>query len=123
MRIVLSVLAVVVSVSAVACGDKSLGTTTPTSQPFSDPLWTMVVSPASVTMPVGDSVQLHTTVNTKVGLAVTDSIIWATPDTAVAEVSATGVVRARAKGSAVIIATDARIPAAQGAAEVVVNTK
>jgi hypothetical protein len=66
----------------------------------------VVVAPSSASMPIGASTQLTATPRDATGNALTDRVVtWASDDSAVATVSATGLVAAVALGSAMITAT------------------
>jgi uncharacterized protein YjdB len=76
---------------------------TPPSPP---PVARVSVAPATVSLLPGDSTQVNVTVSDTAGNALTDrAVTWSSSNTAIATVSATGVVRSIAQGSAVITAT------------------
>ncbi len=102
-RIVIIIAALVATVWSTACGD---GVTTPPSTDPPRPT-TITVSPATVQLTgVGATVQLTAEVRDQNGQAMADtSVTWASSSTAVAAVSAAGLVTAAANGTATITAT------------------
>lgn len=118
-----SLLALVGLALAAGCADKVGTAVPPTTLAHSHPLRTMTVSPASAIIFMADTVRLHATVDTTAGLSRADSIGWTSSDTIIARVDASGLVRGLAKGTVTIIATDVRVPAAQGASAITVVSK
>ena len=115
---------------ATACGDESIGPSPPPSVPPSQPRPTSVsVSPPSTTLAsLGATVQLSVEVRDQNGQVMAGaSVSWATGDTAVASVDATGLVTAASNGTATVTATagtvsgDAVVTVMQSAGSVVVS--
>jgi hypothetical protein len=101
-----------------ACGDKiSTGTQTSTTPPAAV-VHSVTVTPASVSLSIGQNVTLVAQVNADAGLART--VTWASTNAAVATVSSAGVVQAVASGTAVITATSTADPTVAGAASIIV---
>ena len=95
-----------------ACGTDKLGTAV-------QPVASVTVSPAAATLAPGASVQLTAVATGASGATLpTPSFTWSTSDTAVAKVSASGLVSGIALGSATITATTEQ---RSGGADITVN--
>ncbi|MDE3128078.1 MAG: Ig-like domain-containing protein, partial [Gemmatimonadota bacterium] len=104
-----------------ACGDKvtvAPGGTPTTATPR---VYSVTITPATVTLGAGQSVQLVATVNADAGLART--VTWASTNTAIATASATGLVTASAtnSGTVAITATSTADNTVSGAASIIVT--
>jgi hypothetical protein len=89
---------ILVAAGALACGSGSTGP--------SGSVAAIVVTPDSATLPGGDSVKLSGKAQSSGGQTVSGvALFWSTSDSAIATVSQTGVVTARANGSARIAAS------------------
>ncbi|MDE3216306.1 MAG: Ig-like domain-containing protein, partial [Gemmatimonadota bacterium] len=106
-----------------ACGDKVTvapggGGSTTSATPR---VYSVTITPATVTLGAGQSVQLVATVNADAGLART--VTWASTNTAIATASATGLVTASAtnSGTVAITATSTADNTVSGAASIIVT--
>jgi len=92
------------------------------STPASDGATAAVVTPTAATLHPGGTVQLFASLHPAIVAQPANDFIWSTSDTRVAEVSATGLVRAVAPGSATITAhaRGPRTPGARGTVPVTV---
>ncbi len=105
-----------------ACGDKVTvapggGTSTSTTPQ----VHSVTITPATVTLGAGQTVQLVATVNADAGLART--VTWTSTNTSIATVNASGLVTASATGSGTvaITATSTADPTVSGAASIIVT--
>lgn len=108
----------VASVGLTACGDKVTvpGTTT---TPAGTVVHQVTVSPSSASLNVGDKITLGVSVNADAG--VTDrTVVWSSSNSAIATVSAAGLVTAVAPGTATIVAASNVDRTVTGAAVVTV---
>src|SRR5213593_766043 len=98
--------------SFAACGTDNLG-------PAEEPVAAVTISPARATMAPGGSVQLTAVAKSASGTTLPGrAVTWSTADTAVAKVSATGLVTGVALGSTAITATSEQ---RSGTANITVN--
>ncbi len=84
-----------------ACGDGPA----PTGSDTGDTVGTVTVTPASVTMTVGEAHQLAATVRNGQGSVVSVVVTWSSSSSAVATVTSTGLVEAVGEGTATITAS------------------
>lgn len=118
MRLALSVLLLVMT----GCTDpvhRMIETTSP--PPTTGCLSLMIVSPASATLAIGDTVRIHASA----GCSPTPftQFTWRVSDTTVAAVDNGGLVRGVGKGTATVIASAVQSPNVQGASAITVVTK
>lgn len=113
-------LAVFLGVSAlVACGDKVVGATPTTTTPVDCNLSGVTVTPAQVTLKVGDTVRLKASGGTCGQPPLT--FFWKTSSTLASIESASGLLTALKPGAVTAIATAVQNPAIQGAAAVTIT--
>ena len=118
----LVVLAAAFGLAAMSCDDA--GSTLLGGVGTSCDLLGVTVSPASITMVIGDSTVLRATLPTCGGLPVGSTVFWRSSNTGVASVdSLAGTVRAIAAGQATVIAVVGSDTLVKGAAAVTVNAK
>ncbi len=105
-----------------ACGDKVTVAPNPTSTTTPAPgvVHSVTVAPASVSISIGNTVQLVATVDADAGLART--VTWASTAASKATVSSSGLVTAVASGTVVITATSTADATVSGAATIIVGT-
>jgi alpha-amylase len=86
------------------------GCAEPVTQPTRPdlPIERSAIEPAAAVIPIGGSVQLRATF---AAAALPLGIVWSSSDPTVAEVSMTGLVRARAQGTATILAKAGQVSA------------
>src|SRR5690348_11907048 len=86
-----------------ACGGDA---TSPAVTPGSGLVASVIVSPGTATLALGDTLRLTATVKDSTGAVLTDrALTWASSDTTAATVDATGLVTARAPDTVTITAT------------------
>jgi hypothetical protein len=119
-RVVRSTLAGILAAAAlVGCGDK-VTVPPPTTTPPDATVHSVTVSPAAVTVAVGQKVTLAASVDAGAGVTVR-TVTWTSSNTAVATVDATGVVTGVTVGTATVIAASAADPNVKGASAITVT--
>lgn len=110
-----------------ACGDKvtvagpttqTVTSTVTSTGTTTGQVHSVTVSPSSVSLAIGNTVQLVASVDADAGIART--VTWATTDSTKATVSATGLAKAVASGTVVITATSTANTAVAGAATIII---